>query len=458
MNAKIRYSRKFRKGSLLGLVLVIGICLALLGFGMLQMGFGGRVNAAISTDSINARIAADAGLMDALYQMNLNFKKLGAFPTSPSAETSLANMNAKYVFYINNLATNDFQIDSVGTSLRETRTVHAITEYASMFDYALFVTNSIDMRNSGMIDAYDSNDGTYGGTNAGLFVEVGSETEQPYKGPGQDDGIGLALGVKITGSVAVGTGLSPEEIWGTGNNGVLQAKNPGDITGGAFSPSESYIWTDPRTLMPAEGAYQYVPMTGGKIDNIAVNGHQTIGTDLVIDGATKITPLQIIRCADLDIAAGSVLEIYSPNPEAPVVINVTGDLIIGQGAEIVVTNGSALTIFLDGNLNAPPNGIKFTNLTTPTNPAPKYFQIFGTSNPDDGPMKWTLGNEGKFYGIIYAPNADLTFNNSVEIFGSISARSCDFRNSAILHYDLTLAEESKFFTGYVIQRWWEEGN
>lgn len=454
MNSRRFNSRKFRKGSLLSFVMVIALCLALLGLGMLQLGYWSRSTAAASTFVINARMAADAGLQAALYQMNLDFP---APPTLGTLSGNLDNSTASYTYDITD--SGNYQIDSTGICAGKTRTVHAITDYASMFDYALFVTNDITMHNGSAIDAYNSNPltggGAYGGDNSGLFVEIGSETEIPYKGPGQDFGIGLDSGVAITGSVAVGTGLSPDEIWGDGK-GVLQAKDPDLITGDAYSPTVSFIWSDPTVLMPAE--YQYIPTTGANIDNIIVNGYQTIGTDVVIEGATNITPYHIIRCHDLNIQAESTLEIYSQNlnPELPVVIHVTGDLLIGGGGGIRVTNGSSLRIFLDEDLRAQPAGVFFTNLSTPDNPTPKYFALFGTSNPLEAPRKWTLGNSGDFYGIIYAPNSDVIFNNSVDYYGSISARSCDFRAKSDLHYDLSLAEEAEFYTGYIIQRWWEE--
>jgi len=438
---------------------VIGVCLAIIGFGMLQLGFGSRVISAYNTTVIGARTAADAGLLQALREMNLLYHNGIPVPSTMNGSGSLSNTNASYNFYMNNL-----KIDSTGTSGGETRIVHAYTGRESFFDYALFVTNDMSINNKTIIDGYNSDDGPYGGDNSGLWVEIGSNTTDPRQDPDtKDEGILFHSDVKITGNVAVGPAVSEDEIWGTGDvkHGVIDGEK-NDMSGSAYALMEPYTWGNILELMPE--AYEYIHTTAeGALDDIVLEGgsHHTIGNAELIDGTTYITPFHIIQCRDLNIKGSAVLEIFGDgivqpdplDPTVPVVIYVTRDLLMGQGAQILLTTGNYLQIFVGEQFKSPAEGSLLTNMTFPDNPRPKYFEIYGISSEV---QEWTLGNSDTFYGVIYAPNANLTIHNSGEIFGSIAARNISLNNSGKIHYDLTLAGEAKYFAGYVIDRWWEE--
>src|SRR4030042_4132434 len=133
MNIKQSKSKKFRRGSILGFVVVIGLCLAILGIGMLQLGFGSRINSAISVSRINAREAADAGLRYALHSMNQAFPGGGPFPLTGSG--TLNNSNASYTYQISQWQNSPMRgnyyshylIESIGTTDRQSRKVCAIT-------------------------------------------------------------------------------------------------------------------------------------------------------------------------------------------------------------------------------------------------------------------------------------------------------------------------------------------
>lgn len=445
MNSRRFNSRKFRKGSLLSLVMVIALCLALLGLGMLQLGYWSRSTAAASTFVINARMAADAGLQAALYQMNLDFP---ASPTLGSQSGNLDNSTASYTYDISNTVSGNFQIDSTGTCAGKTRTVHAVTGYSSIFDYALFVTNNITLRSGAVIDGYDSRFDSYENTNPKLPVEIGSNTKEPRQGSGGEEGIFLISDVDLNGNVAVGVGLSPEEIWGEGSNKGVISGDPDSLTGTAYSLQEPYIWANvPELLQIAVsdvGGYQAQNI---QINNFSVGEVKTIGNPVDISGKVTITPYNVVECSDFDILNSGVLEVYGN-----VILHVTSDLRLGNSAQIFVTEGSSLRIFLDGTFTSD-NSCLLTNANTLANPQPKWFSIYGV-NPVE--QNWNVQYGGNFYGIIYAPNANVIVKNSGDIYGSIASKSFRLDNSGNVHYDMALAEEEEFFTGYIIQRWWEE--
>jgi hypothetical protein len=135
-------------------------------------------------------------------------------------------------------------------------------------------------------------------------------------------------------------------------------------------------------------------------------------------------------------------------------LRVLGDIVLQNSAEIRVkgffgnpATYSSAAIYLDGDLRAGnSNGIN--NMTY----LPANFRLFGTGPPV---QKWEIQNSGNFYGAYYAPNAEIIVKAIGEIFGSVSGKSFDNRNSANLHYDVRLSDVSIYDTGFGIERWWE---
>ena len=157
-------SRRFRRGSLLSFVLIIGVCLALLGVGMLQLGFGSRLTSAISVYNITAREAADAGLARAVSEMNQHFQPGlpgGSQWMPPDTTGSLPNSMAAYNYHVDyfpddlltpGVVDEYWLVTSTGTSGRETRKVFARLGIVNLFDYGLIVTDIIKLLNNNLID------------------------------------------------------------------------------------------------------------------------------------------------------------------------------------------------------------------------------------------------------------------------------------------------------------------
>jgi len=67
---------------------------------------------------------------------------------------------------------------------------------------------------------------------------------------------------------------------------------------------------------------------------------------------------------------------------------------------------------------------------------PEKLKIYGLNNCQQMRFK----NSSSFYGAIYAPNADITFYNSADAFGSVAAKGFGQKNSAEFHYDASLRD------------------
>lgn len=408
-----------RKGMVLPIVVTFGIILAILGIGLLQLGFGSRIMSVITTSGISARTAADAGVTHALYEMNSRFTFGFPWDNSwlpfSSGTVSLDNTDASYSYTIEgpltDPATGDtyWQIASTGTSHRETRTVNARMRITNLFEYALIVTRRIILKADTLVDGYDSVIG-YDPANPSPFFKIGTNSiDSPPAG-----GITLNTGVVVKGDVLVGVGGNPEDI----------IVDHGATTGNRYA-----------LATPFEFADIIVPDTGASLGSI--------NDPNVKIGAPGVTTL--VKYDNIIIPTDGTIEL-----EGEVHLHITGDLTLRQGAEMRVLPFSSVQVYLDGDLSAGnSNGIN--NLTL----IPGNFKLFGTGEPY---QKWTIQNNGNFYGVYYAPTADIIIKANADIFGSVSGNSFDMRNSGNLHYDVQLSELIPFDTGFVIDRWWEEHN
>lgn len=439
MKTKIYISRRFRKGSMLAFILVIGICLALLGFAMLQMGFGSRMNATLQTYVINARVAADAGLFQALYRMNIDYKNHVLPAEGTTGPINLDNSNGTYTYTISlkqdnvNPSLRIYQIDSAGSSVRKQRTVHSFCSMSSKFDYALFVTNNISMKGGAQVDGYDSRAGYYGvNGNSGLPVDIGSNTTHPSQGSGGQEGIVMMNDVTVVGNVAVGPGVSEDDMLD-----VISDEHA-NITGNKYSMLEPYTWGNidiPTSFDTTLGAVNY----GNDTKSLGVGGTLGIG--------------QTFQCNSIRLGQGAVLEIYGD-----VQLYITGDFSMITDAVLAIKSHdtlgnpiqSSLTLYVNGIFNSTNSNLLNNETMLPSN-----FVIYG---PGDTQRTWDIGTNGDFYGVVYAPNVDMIIRNDGDIYGALASRSAELKNSGNLHYDLALADQGQFPAGYVIERWWEEAN
>ena len=431
---KNMFSRKFRKGSLLGLVLIIGVCLAILGFGMLHLGLGARVNSANSVYIINAYEAADAGIRHALYQMNYNFdnfKNSGSWTEPGSDSGTLENSNATYSYTISTwdgspptstpYSTN-YLIESIGNYGGESAKVCAITGVRNSYGFGIIVSDYIELKESSFLDAYYSTE-LYG-VNGNMRL-AGLKIGTTYSGPVNK--IFLRNYVNVAGDVLVGVGGDPHEIiWDQGS--------PGATTGPRYAMNEEYEH-DPII----------VPNCGPNLGNIPASAFTP---SVTIGGDPNDTnePQEYYRTYNnISIPNGGILFIVGD-----VNLCILGNLDLNNGAQLIVTKEpwSSARIYLYGNLNVG-QGANINNATL----VPGNFRLFGLG---DGDEKWIINNSGNYYGIYDGLLATIDVKQSAIFYGSIAARNFTLAQSSQVHYDLRLAGLHEYDTGFGIDRWWEE--
>lgn len=417
---KEKRSKRDRTGVILPLAVLMVVILAIIGVALIRLGFHARMMAVRATSNISARVAADAGIVKALHEMNQRFVSGPSWdnswiPYSTPNDVALPNSYASYSFNITG-PTNPtgpfgawrWEIVSTGKSGQATKIIHATVRFLSLFEYALIVTDTIWLRNSILIDGYDSRIGPYNAANPSKYLKIGTNSILA-------SAITLQMNATVKGDVLVGVGGDPDVVIDNTPGGI--------ITGEKYNMPWPFEF-DP-IIVPDCGISQ------GILDS----------NDSMIGAAGSTV---YIKYDGINIPSLGVLEIVGD-----VEMHITGDMILGQGAELRVTPGSSLVIYLDGALEGKnSNGINNETLI------PGNFILFGTGNEE---KKWEIKNSGQFYGVYYAPNADIDiFAGGSDIHGSVSGLRFELDQSSRLHYDIALSELIEYMIGFGLDRWWEE--
>jgi len=408
-----------KRGYVLLVVLVIGLVIAILGSAILRMGLGGRSVSAISSDSIIARIAADAGITRAIYEMNAHFTIADGWDgyLPQVTDLSLDNTNATCSYTVQEM--DDYWlVKSTGKMDNQARTVYAIVGLRNLFDYGLIVTDTIKLLNKNLIDGYDSALGPYSEANSRKHVKIGTTSIA-------DGAIWLGQLTEITGDVLAGIG---------GNvNRVITNPSGGAITGSRYT-------------MPEPFKFNSIPVPDCGLSCGSLNEpNYTIG---------KVGEIAYRKYDNIIIPNSGILNILGE-----VHLHVTGDIILHNDAELRVkgvpmepSSWSSATIYLDGDLTVNQEGI-INNATE----KPQNFKLFGIGTSEQG-ENWNINNSGFYYGIYYGPNAIIHTFNGAQFYGSVSGREFVMNLDVGLHYDHDLSNMTDYDVGFGIDRWWEKSD
>jgi hypothetical protein len=109
----------------------------------------------------------------------------------------------------------------------------------------------------------------------------------------------------------------------------------------------------------------------------------------------------------------------------------------------VDTSGGPVNLFISGELNGKNGTISHASGD------PKKFAIFS-----DRSDPISLSNSNAFYGVVYAPFADLDIFNGAAIYGAILAKTVNLNNSGNFYFDIALKD--KYLTKDVAMSSWYE--
>lgn len=173
-----------------------------------------------------------------------------------------------------------------------------------------------------------------------------------------------------------------------------------------------------------------------------------MGTGINVPHSTTLTigPADSGEYTGINVNQKGTLEIDGGD----VVLHVTGNIDIGNMGKINIKANSSLDLYVDGDIVSG-NQAEITNETSD----PINFQLYSTG---EGEQTFNLKNGVDTFGVIYAPNADVTLMNSGDVYGAVVAKNFEMKNNGTFYYDAALRDVSGDDVGvrFVIKRWSEQ--
>lgn len=386
------------------MIVILTLLLTMTSLALAHLGQQSRLRTLRNTAVTTARLAADAGIERALYLMNQELAaKTWTVDDVPVFESEpLAACDATYTVTYSGNVSGGYELVSTGTCRSQTRTVRVLIGLTSPFsdDFAVLTKGQLSLKNKTKIDGYNSNDPT----DTDVQVAIGTLSNQ-------DDHIDLKLKATVDGDVYVGPDGDPDT--------VINMKNRESVAGELFTMA--------------------VPQT---LPNITAPGF--VGSKGVIQGnSISLDTADSGKYDGISINNNGSLEI-----DGDLVLHITGDVELKNGAEVKVNNGSTLKLYIDGDIDAK-NSAGINN----KGKAPSDVQIYGTGNNQNFDLK----NSSELYGVVFAPNADMSLDNGGNARGSFITKTFDLKNDGDIYYDEALRNVSLSDEGirFSILRWEE---
>ena len=393
---KLLQSRK--RGSAIALAMVVVMILLAMGTGLLSLGVHGRIISIRTSSDIAARSAADAGLMKAIFEMN---EKLKVVPWNGSTlpfgtNMSLPNCDAVFSYTVTGDLASGYTVESTGIFGQAQRTVSCTLQLQGPFEPAIFTEDSMQMKNSAVVDWYNN-------TEDDKIMQIGTNSITASS-------IIFRNSATVYGDVVVGVGGIPS---------IVIDDYGATVTGDTRALTERYVM-QPITVPES-------------LESLFSNG--SIQDDTTISTSARYSGINLGNSEAVTVNGD--IELY-----------ITGDIILGNSAELRIENDASLILYLGGDLEGK-NSSVINNKTQDAH----RLKIYGL----DGCENMRFKNGSDFYGAIYAPNTDVVMDNSANIYGSVVSKSFEQRNSGTFNYDVTLRDvsiddEAVYFT---ITNWHE---
>lgn len=299
-----------------------------------------------------------------------------------------------------------YQVTTRGTSEGEERRLEVVFRLIpkSIFQFALFGDQGVDVSGNAITDSYDSSLGPYNDDptspdyNAGHNGDVGTNEST-------DNSVEVGGSIFIDGQVAVG--YEADDPYA-----VIDGYDPAFITGGTDPPS------DTQDIVTQDAAFPMPQVT---------------------------VPLGLAAsCTDSTISSNTT-ETLSPTggPNGDGVYCYRNLTI--QGGGTLTTSGS-VTVYLTGQFIAIGNSL----MGVPSDPT--QMLVLMTPTGDATLEQGTFTGSTGFYGVLYGPESNIRITGNAEIFGSIIARSIDVQGSASIHYDEAVGRMNQITNTFSVTR------
>lgn len=404
-----RNRRKNERGVALIAAIGFTVLVLALGLAVVSMTTREQMDATASGSDIQLRNIAEAGVDRAFVKLNEdpNWRCTGSpaeFTNAPVTETfdgKTRTLGTFTVEPIQSLGADYIQVTahayipnaSDSHRLEKTIRVVAYQKWGMPFSAAVFGKVGIAQQN-GDTDSWNSALGSYYGQTPGTEGDVRTDSTDPGAITLQNNGY-------IRGKV----------IYGPGTDISKSTLSRSNIIDGDSNEANDILSAPASAVMPP------AVLPSNAVDIRTINGGSG-----VISG-------------NLNIPAGTWV----------------CDSVRIQGNKKVTTSGP-VTLYVRGSCDIQGNGIVNGGITTGGIARPQDLMIYGLP----GCTSVSIGGNGAFTGVMYAPNAEIHINGNGGIWGAVVGNHVTFSgNNGSLHYDVALKGVAGTVVGFRAKHWQE---
>ena len=381
-----------RSGSALVAVTVVVTAMAVTSLAVVQVGLSGVEEQANQLHRANAQYTAEAALAASMVDL-----QGGGNGVVFSDQAPLTLGQASGFVGIADMGDGDFGLTASGSQGvtafgAEVVTAQTITPF---WQFGAFGDEGLTLDSNAMVDSFDSASGSYSATNG-----TGSNAYHNTLGT-----IGSNADISADGNV---------KIWGDAVAGPT-----GSVT---LIPSGNATLSGTASSAPAVKELPPIDVPGGTaVGSLNTNGDVNVDSgdwvyeDLTIGGIYTITGPANVVCDDLKLKSGA--QIVVDDSSGPVTFYVENDFVMNSNTLISANSLDPAQVsfkLLSDNIIDPATDIDVTE-----------DLIDFKSN-------------AKFYGTIYAPNANLVIDSNFELFGAVASKVLHIDSNAQIHYDENL--------------------
>lgn len=407
---------KNQKGFILIAVYLVITVLVILGAAFVSRSLSEMRIAERAKNSMQAFYLGEAGIDQAIWEVNSGGGAWSGWNTSGNPYTSgtRALATGDFSVSVTDPTGNNPIIQAIGYSPGiaaanvSARAVRVKLERGSspLFTHALFSQNEIELFGSATVDSYNSANGPYGPLNRLTNGDVGT------------NGTTTAV-IDLTGSIIINGDVS------TGTGGTIDKTGSIVVNGNETHDNNA-------NLSPVTVSSDLTSLTSSGELELSGSNTQTLSS-----GDYKFS--------EIDLSGSSTLTL-----QGPMRIYITGeeDSIKSTGSSRITTTGE-VEIYVDGDVKISGSGI-INQSGTPSN-----FILYGTQTSDE--IEWS--GSSSLYGAVYAPGAEIDISGSAVVYGSVVGETIELFGSAVFHYDEALQSAGPSGgtgSSYVILNWQEQ--
>lgn len=230
--------------------------------------------------------------------------------------------------------------------------------------------------------------------------------------------------------------LTARENGDIGTNNILKMVGAATVKGDALvAPGGSATGVESR--ITGELFYASDP---AELDPVALPDcfdGVPVSPDIKLPGGTATLPSGNYRYEEIDLSSDAVLTINSDT-------NIYISESIAVTASARINTGANVAFYISGDANFAGQGI------VNTSGVPSNLQIYGIGSTTT--IDYSGGSD--FYGVIYAPECDVSTGGNSSIYGAIVGNVVTLGGTGALHYDESLSDNGPA-QGYTIIYWQE---